>query len=238
MATTFIVNQKKVMLYKHYIILSLLFSSITSCGQHIYQGVYERQGVTERFEIRTDSTFEYFSKSGNSWAYSSGNWFKSDKHSNILLLKSSYQKDSFPLFLTEINDKQLEGFAVRVEKIFTIAKDTSIWMALAVNDSILLEVNSEVVKIPSNVTCVKSLKLIFFYNNFFKPDLTPVDEYTRKFKTKSVTVKNLNANVFVLSYPAINLNMFYYNYFNNEKVIVNDKGLTWPAENSVFNRKL
>jgi hypothetical protein len=110
-------------------------------------------------------------------------------------------------------------------------------MSLIVNENINVEVRNNIIKIPDSVGRIKKIQFIFYSNNFFKSDLTPVDEYTRLFKTETYIVSNANANVFNLTYPVVGVNMFYYKYFNNEKIVVTGKKLSWHEGNSVFEMK-
>jgi len=222
------------MLTKSYIISCFVILSLASCGQHLYQGVYQRSGTTEEFKIKSDSTFEYSVKAGVNKAYSSGKWFKGNDKNNVLLLRSFYQKDSFPLFVKESTDSQINGFEVRLQKFYTRQKDTSVWMALIVNEDVTIEVGGNTIKIPGSISAVKKLQLVIYSNNFFKPDLTPVNEYTKQVKTETYAVINTNANVFSFTYPDVDANMFYYKYFSNDKIVITGKKLSWPSENSVF----
>lgn len=225
------------MLCKSYLLSFCISICLASCGQRLYPGIYNRSGTNEKFEIKDDSTFEYSMKSGNDKSYSSGKWVAEMTKSNTLLLKSTYHKDSFPLFVNEVQDAKTNNTEIRIEKFFERAKDTSLWMVLVVNDTLSVELKSSVVKMPMGADKVRKLHLIFYYNNFLKPDLTPVEEYTKSFRTVVYEVKNNSANVFYLSYPAIDLNMFYYSDFDNDKVVIRGKKLHWLREDKIFELK-
>jgi hypothetical protein len=215
----------------------IIFVSVTSCAQHPYFGSYERMGTNEKFKIRNDSTFEYSLISGYNKSYSAGKWTLDKGTDNVLLLKSFYNKENYPIVVEERSEIETSGIEVRMQQYFERSKDTVLWMSLIVNDSLKLEVKNNTIKIPVGTDRIKKLQLIFYYNNFLRPGLTPVEEYTKQLKTKVFIVGRSDANIFVISYPKIDLKVFDFYEFDNEKILISEKQLHWVRENKIFQLK-
>jgi hypothetical protein len=141
------------------------------------------------------------------------------------------------LFVNEVQDLKTNYIEVRVEKYFERVKDTVLWMVLVVNDTLNVEFKNDIIRIPMDFGRVKKLRLIFYYNNFLTPDLSPVMEYTKLVKTRTYEIKNETANVFYLSYPEIAINMFYYYDFDNDKITIKGKELHWLRMDRIFKIK-
>lgn len=214
------------------------FISLSSCGQHIQFGIYERTGTNEKFQVSKDSTFEYSLTSGYTKLYSSGKWFLEKGKNNNLLLNSYYAKDDYPVFVEERSSDLKKNFIeVRIPEFYARSKDTVLWMSIIINDSLIFEVKDSISQIPIGIDNLRKIQLIFYYNNFLSPELIPVKEYTKHFRTKVLNVQNINANIFVITYPKIDLKMFDFYEFKNERLVISNKKLEWVQKNKIYNLK-
>lgn len=175
---------------------------------------------------------------GSGYTYSSGSWIESNKEKGVILLKSTYQKDSFPLNVNESIIPVSGHFPIKLQPYYSQQKDTVIWMELLINDSILIGVDNETVELPNYINSVKTIQLIFYFNNLLHSDLRPVNKYTRSFKSSIYNVTNSSSTTFAISFTPIDVNLFYYKYFDNEQIVVTGEELKWIGnKNRVFEKQ-